>query len=62
MLYIYFVFLGSILNMEMVIYRVFINFGEILLVDLDEICWVENGLKVRVFVYGLRIFYIVGKF
>lgn len=62
MLYIYFVFLGSILNMEIVIYRVFINFGEILLVDLDEICWVENGLKVRVFVYGLRIFYIVGKF
>lgn len=62
MLYIYFVFLGSILNIEIVIYRVFINFGEILLVDLDEICWVENGLKVRVFVYGLRIFYIVGKF
>lgn len=62
MLYIYFVFLGIILNMETVIYRVFINFGEILLVDLDEICWVENGLKVRVFVYGLRIFYIVGKF
>lgn len=62
MFYIYFVFLGSILNMETVIYRVFINFGEILLVDLDEICWVENGFKVRVFVYGLRIFYIVGKF
>lgn len=61
MLYTYFVFLGSILNMETVIYRVSTNFGEILSVDPDETCWAENGSKARAFVHGLRIFYIVGK-
>ena len=49
------------MNVESVIYKISSDTHEYVSVDADQTCWLEMGNKLRVYVHGIRIFYILGK-